>query len=160
MPPNNRESFFFKKMTKIKKNRSTQLRSPMTFNLSLLLFFSKTYESCASLQYRESKNNLHTSTPLIRGSVWGSHHTGTSLNEKEKQHDQPRPKLTQIVPLRPRFCNFLAPAKHQRLCSSFSSRRIELTEGEAPSYTQAFLCFEITQPSFFTRKFRKYDKTN
>ena len=127
----------------------------------ILLFFPKMHESYASLYYRDRKNDP-IYQPLIRGSGMRGdlHHTGTSLKERKKQHDRPRPKLTQIVLLRPRFCNFLAPAKHQRLCSSFSSRRIELTEGEAPSNTQAFLCFEITQPSFFTRKFRKYDKTN
>jgi len=109
------------------------------------------------LHYRESNKDPHTSTPLIRGSGRGLHQTGISLNEKEKQHDQPRRKLTQIVPLRPRFCSFLAPAKHQRLCSSFSSCSIELTEGEAPSNTQAFLCFQITQaPNMITRRINRY----
>lgn len=50
-------------------------------------FFPKTQESCASLHYREKKD-LHTSTPLIRGSGMreggGLHHTGTSLKERKK----------------------------------------------------------------------------
>jgi hypothetical protein len=125
------------------------------------IFFPKTQESCASLHYRERKKDIHTSTPLIRGSDMregGVYITGTSLKERKKNSmTSPRPKLTQIVPLRPRFCNFLAPAKHQRLCSSFSSCSIELTEGEAPSNTQAFLCFQITQaPNMIMRRINRY----
>ena len=86
----------------------------------------------------------------------GLHHTGPSLMERKKQHDQPRPKPTQIVTLRPRFCNFLAPVKHQRLCSPFSSRRIELIEGEAPLNMQAFLCFQITQVPNMIREFTPF----
>jgi len=44
---------------------------------------------------------------------------------------------------RPRPCNFLALAKHQRLCSSLSKLKIRLTEGETPLKPQAFLCFQI-----------------
>lgn len=100
-------------------------------------------------------NPTHTGIRYERGG--GLHHWHQSKGKEKNSMTSPRPKLTQIVPLRPRFCNFLAPAKHQRLCSSFSSCSIELTEGEAPSNTQAFLCFQITQaPNMIMRRINRY----
>jgi hypothetical protein len=52
---------------------------------------------------------------------------------------------TRSPPPRPKPSSFFAPAKHQRLCSFLISLMIEETDGEAPSKTQAFLCFEIVK---------------
>ena len=45
---------------------------------------------------------------------------------------------------------------HQRLCSFFSSLQIVLSEGETPSKTHAFLCFQIIQAPRIIREFTPF----
>ena len=45
---------------------------------------------------------------------------------------------------------------HHKPCSSFSSHKIVLTEGEAPSNTQAFLYFQIVQAPRIIRVFTPF----
>jgi hypothetical protein len=50
-----------------------------------------------------------------------------------------------VATVRPSSYSSFVPAMHHRLCLFLSSHKIVLTEAEAPSKTQVFLCFHITQ---------------
>jgi hypothetical protein len=72
-----------------------------------------------------------------------SPHTKINLERQEKGPDQAKKPEDYNTAAKPRPTNFLAPAKHQRLFSSLRFLMMMLAEGDRPSKTHEFLCFQI-----------------
>ena len=72
------------------------------------------------------------------------------------KHNMTLAKWTYSTRVKPSPSSFLAPAKQQRLCSFFRSFQILLIEGEAPSKTHAFLCFQITKAHRIYKEFTPF----